>query len=120
MPALDAFFPQQRKLMGSSAQISSGVRRCGLQAQVPEGSGGFRKVPVCAGAGSGGMFRRVSEGAGGFQKVSVLAEVAGAKVRKVWGGLGRFRGRFRRVKGQAQVLEGFASLRTKQCTHVQI
>ena len=63
------FFPQQRKLMGSSAQIGSGVLRCGSQAQVPEGSGGFRKVPDCAGAGSGSRFRRVSEGAGWFQQV---------------------------------------------------
>ena len=48
-------FPQQRKLMGSSAQISSGVCRCGSQEQVPEeGSGRFRRVPVYAGVGSGG------------------------------------------------------------------
>ena len=53
------FFPQQRKLMGSSAQISSGVCRCGLQEQVPEeGSGRFRRVPECAGVGSGGRFRK--------------------------------------------------------------
>ena len=39
------FIPQQRKLMGSSAQISSGVCRCGSQEQVPEeGSGRVRKV----------------------------------------------------------------------------
>ena len=39
------FFPQQRKLMGSSAQISSGVCRCGSQEQVPEeGSREFRCV----------------------------------------------------------------------------
>ena len=41
-------FPQQRKLMGSSAQISSGVCRCGSQEQVPErgsgSSGGFQGV----------------------------------------------------------------------------
>ena len=82
----DAIIPQQRKLMGSSAQISSGVRRCGSQDQVPEekGSGGlgsgrfwrvpvcagvgsgsrFRKVPVCGGVGSGGRFRKVPEGSG--------------------------------------------------------
>ena len=56
-----SFFPQQRELMGSSAQISSGVCRCGLQEQVPEdpeGSG----VPACAGVGSGGGFRKVPEG----------------------------------------------------------
>ena len=56
------FFPQQRKLMGSSAQISSGVCRCGSQEQVPEeGSGRFRRVPECAGVGSGGGFRKVPE-----------------------------------------------------------
>ena len=76
-------FPQQRKLTGSSAQISSGVRRCGSQAQVPEGSGGFHKVPVCAGVAASG----------------------------VCGGSGRFR----RVKGQAQVLEGFASNNAPMC-----
>ena len=54
--------PQQRKLMGSSAQISSGVCRCGSQEQVPEeGSGRFRRVPECAGVGSGGGFRKVLE-----------------------------------------------------------
>ena len=90
------FFPQQRKLMGSSAQIRFGVRRCGSQAQVPEGSRGFCKVPVCAGAGSGGRFwrqvpdifgrcRRVSEGAGGFQKVPECWQAQ--RFRKVWGGL---------------------------------
>ena len=53
-------FPQQRKLMGSSAQISSGVCRCGSEEQVPEeGSRRFRRVPVCAGVDSGGRFRRV-------------------------------------------------------------
>ena len=58
-------FPQQRKLMGSSAQISSGVCRCGSQEQVPEeGSGRFRRVPVCAGVGFGGRFRKVPEGSG--------------------------------------------------------
>ena len=57
--------PQQRKLMGSSAQISSGVCRCGSQEQVPEkGSGRFRRLPACAGAGSGGGFRKVPESSG--------------------------------------------------------
>ena len=57
---------QQRKLMGSSAQISSGVCRCRSQEQVPEeGSGRFWRVPVCAGVGSGSRFRRqVPEGSG--------------------------------------------------------
>ena len=57
------FILQQRKLMGSSAQISSGVCRCGSQEQVPEeGSGRFRRVPVCA---------KVPEGSGGFRCVLV-------------------------------------------------
>ena len=56
------FFPQQRELMGSSAQISSGVCRCGSQEPVPEeGSGRFRRVPECVGVGSGGGFRKVPE-----------------------------------------------------------
>ena len=59
------FFPQRRKLMGSSAQISSGVCRCGSQEQVPQGgSGRFRRVPECAGVGSGGGFRKVPESSG--------------------------------------------------------
>ena len=63
---LKVLFPQQRKLLGSSAQISSGVRRCRSQEQVPEeGSGRFRRVPACAGVGSGGGFRRVPESSGG-------------------------------------------------------
>ena len=58
-------FPQQRKLMGSSAQIRPGVRRCGSQEQVPEeGSRRFLRVPVRAGVGSGGGFRTVPEGSG--------------------------------------------------------
>ena len=64
-------FPQQRKLMGSSAQISSGVCRCGSQEQVPEeGSGSFWRVPAGVGVGSGGRFRKVLENSGGrFRKV---------------------------------------------------
>ena len=58
-----AIFPQQRKLMGSSAQISSGVCWCKFRRQVPEGSGGLR-VPVDAGVGSRGRFRNVLEGSG--------------------------------------------------------
>ena len=38
------FFPQQRELMGSSAQIGSGVCRCRWQVQVSGGSGSFRRV----------------------------------------------------------------------------
>ena len=85
--------PHQRKLVGSSAQISFCVHRSGLQTQVPDGSARFRCVPE---AGSGG-FRRVSEGAGGFQKVP-----------ECW------------WRCRPRVLEGFASLWTKQCPHVQI
>ena len=64
--SLSQFIPQQRKLMGSSAQISSGVCRCGSQEQVPEaGSGRFRRVPGGgAGVGSGGGFRKVPESSG--------------------------------------------------------
>ena len=59
------FVPQQRRLMGSSTQISSGLRRCGSQEQVPEeGSRRFRRVPGCAGVGSGGRFPKVLEGSG--------------------------------------------------------
>ena len=61
------FIPQQRKLVGSSAQISSGVCRCGSQEQVPED----RKVPE----GSGVCWRRfrsqVPEGFGGLRCVLV-------------------------------------------------
>ena len=73
--ACQIVFPQQRKLMGSSAQISSGVCRCGSQEQVPErGSGRFRRVPACAGVGCGGRFRGVLEGSGvcWFSRVIVL------------------------------------------------
>ena len=97
-------FPQQRKLMGSSAQISSGVCRCGSQKQVPEAiSARFRKVPVCAGVGSGDRFRRqvpVPEaGSGRFRKVPVCAGVgSGGRFGKVpvCGGVGSG-GRFRKV-----------------------
>ena len=84
-----AIFPQQRKLMGSSAQISSGVSRCGSQEQVPEASSGrFRRVPVCGGVGSGGRFRRVpmcaGVGSGGRFRVPVCAGVgSGGKFRRV-------------------------------------
>ena len=52
-----AFFPQQRKLMGSSAQISSGVCRCGSR-------GRFRKVPESSGVCWCRFRRRVPEGSG--------------------------------------------------------
>ena len=84
-------FPKQRKLMGSSAQISSGVCRCGLQEQVPEeGSGRFQRVLWCAGVGSGGRFRKVPESSGVCwcrfrrRKVPAYAGVgSGGKFRKV-------------------------------------
>ena len=89
LSALLFLFPQQRKLTGSSAQISSGVCRCGSERQVPdEGSGGrFRRVPACAGVGSGGRFRRVP----------VCAGVgSGRRFRKVPEGSGVCWCRFRR------------------------
>ena len=86
-----SIFPQQRKLMGSSAQISSGVCRCGSQEQVPEeGSGRFRRVPACVGAGvgSGGGFRKGPESSDveqcKFRRVPAYAGVgSGGKFRKV-------------------------------------
>ena len=93
-----SFFPQQRKLMGSSAQISSGVCRCGSQEQVPEeGSGRFRRVPACAGVGSGGKFRKVPECWCSFRRVPACA----GRFRKVPEGSGVCWCRFRR-----QVPEG--------------
>ena len=74
------FFPQQRKLMGSSAQLSSGVCRCGSQ-HLPKSSRGFWRVLVqvleagsgegsgrfrCLRAGSEIRFRKVSESSGRF------------------------------------------------------
>ena len=82
-------FPQQRKLMGSSAQISSGVCRCESQEQVPEeGSRRFRKVPVCGGLGSGSLFRKVPESSG-VLRVPVRAPVCA--------GVGSGSGEFRQV-----------------------
>ena len=86
-------FPQQRKLKGSSAQISSGVCRCGSQEQVPEaGSGRFRRVPVCPGVGSGGRFRKVPESSGVcwlFRKVPESSGVCWCRFRRqVPGGSG--------------------------------
>ena len=98
--------------MGSLAQISSGVCRCGSQEQVPESSGVFwckfrRRVPEgsggYAGVGSGGGFRKVPKGwfrkvlegsrgvfvwvpeaAGGFRRVPARAGVgSGGRVHKV-------------------------------------
>ena len=107
------FFPQQRKLTGSSAQISSGVCQCGSQEQVPkEGSGRFRRVPVCwcrfrrqvpkvpacAGVGSGGfrcVLLWVPEGCGGFRTVPARAGLCGGKFRRQVPQASS--GRFRRV-----------------------
>ena len=61
MICLKFIIPQQRKLMGSSAQTGSGVCRCGWQAQVPEGSG------AGPGAGCRRRFQKVPEGSGGFR-----------------------------------------------------
>ena len=69
-------FPQQRKLMGSSAQISSGVCWCGSQEQVPEeGSRRFRRVPVCAGVCWCRFRRQLPEGSGGFRRVPMFRKV---------------------------------------------
>ena len=96
------FFPQQRKLMGSSAQINSGVCRRGSQEQVPEeGSRRFRRVPVCAGVGSGGRFRRVLVCAGirsggnfrRVRRVPVCAGVgSGGNFQNIPEGSGEFQG----------------------------
>ena len=100
-------FPQQRKLMGSSAQISSGVCRCGSQEQVPEeGSGRFRRVPACAGVGSGGKFRKVPECWCSFRRVPACAGVgSGGRFRKVPEGSGvlvRFRRQVPEGSGRSQ------------------
>ena len=104
----ECFVPQQRKLMGSSPHISSG--------EVPEGSGGSRKVPVCVGAGSGGRFRKVSEGYtdgyGRFRCVLVqVPEASSRQFQKVLAASGvcsrhvpESSGKFRRVL--MQVPEG--------------
>ena len=65
-----SIFPQQRKLMGSSAQKSSGVCRCWSQEQVPEeGSGRFRRVSMQIPEAGGRFWRQVPEaGSGGLQK----------------------------------------------------
>ena len=79
--------------MGSSAQISSGVCRCGSQEQVPEeGSGRFRRVPVCAGVGSGGKFRKVPECWCSFRRqVPEGSGVCWCRLRQVPEGSGRSR-----------------------------
>ena len=115
--------------MGSSAEISSGVCRCGSQDKVPEErSGKFRRVPAGAGVGSGGKFRKlpaqVPEGFAAFRCLLVQVPEAGS------GGLqpllvqlpeARF-GRFRRVPVCAvgQVPEGSGAFRRGllPCSHV--
>ena len=63
-------FPQQRKLTGSSAQISSGVCRCGSEEQVPEAtSGRFRRARESS---------SVSEGSAEFRCGLFLATLTGA------------------------------------------
>ena len=91
--------PQQRKLLGFSAQISSGVCRCGSQEQVPEeGSGRFRRVPACAGVSFGGRFRKVPECWCSFCRVPACAGVgSGGRFRKVPEGSGVCWCRFRRL-----------------------
>ena len=74
--------------MGSLAQISSGVCRCGSQEQVPEeGSGRFRRVLAWC------RFRRqVLEDFGGFRKFPARVSVgSGGRVRKVPEGSEEFR-----------------------------
>ena len=105
------FFPQQRKLMGSSAQISSGVCRCGSQEQVPEeGSGRFRRVPKSSGVCWCRFRRRVPEGSREFRcKMVKVPEASSGRFRRVpvYAGVGSG-GRFRKVpKGWFQnVSEG--------------
>ena len=54
---------------------SSGTCWCMLRRQAPEGSGGFRMVPACAGVGTGGRVRKVPESYG---VVCCLATLSGA------------------------------------------
>ena len=98
-------FPQQRKLMGSSAQISSGAGRRRRFRKVPEGSGKFRKV-----------MRKVPEGSGRFRCVLVqVLEASSGRFRKVlaaggWrvlvqvpeAGSGEGSGSFRRVRAGSE------------------
>ena len=55
---------------------------CKFRRQVPEGSGGFRRVPARVGVGSGGRVRKVPEA--GFRRVPARVGVgSGGRVRKV-------------------------------------
>ena len=61
-----ASIPQQSK------QVGSGVCWCEWEGEVPEGSGGFRRVPEGSGGcaeGCGGFGCVPVEGSGGFWKV---------------------------------------------------
>ena len=77
--------------------------RCGSQDQVPEeGSGRFRRVPACAGVGSGGGFRRFRKvpayagvGSGGSSEGS--GEASSGRFRKISEGSGVCWRRFRKV-----------------------
>ena len=72
------FVPKMVSLL-SSAQIGSGVCRCGWQAQVPEGSNGFRRVPERFGRfPCRARCRLVPEGSGGFWNTAGSFCVAGA------------------------------------------
>ena len=75
-------------------------RRSRFRRKVPEGSGRFRRVPACAGVGSGGRFRKVPkgwfrkvlEGSGGFRRVPARVGVGSrGRVRKVPEGSEEFR-----------------------------
>ena len=99
-----ALFPQQRKLMGSSAKISSGVLRCSFLVRFP-------KVPskVPEGSGLGRWFQSKFRGRfwarGGcfrskFRKVPVLVEVQ-VRLQAMCLKIGfwvRFRAKFRKVQ----------------------
>ena len=130
-------FSNSVSLMGSSAQISSGVCRRGSEEQVPEeGSRRFRRVPVCASVGSGGRFRRLpvcaGVGAGGrFRRVPACAGVgSGGRFRRVpvcagvgfggveWSGVCWCRFRFRRVPVCAGVGFGGRFRRVPVCAGV--
>ena len=110
--------PQQRKLMGSSAQISSGVCRCGSQHQVPErGSGRFRKVPEGSGVCWCRFQRQVPEGSGEFRRAP---ESSGEFWRwcRFWRQVPEGSGRFRRVaasSGEFRCVQGSEGSREFRC-----
>ena len=78
---------------GRFRRQGSNVRLCrfrGSGSRFPEGFGKFRKVPVCAGASSGGRFCRVSEGAGGRVPENSGGCKGSGRFGEVLGGSGRF------------------------------